>query len=188
MRRETKVFLTLLALSVSGWLFLFGMSYFGGLVVQLGGVNSFCMMKTLSLGSFLLLLIWGVRVIARRIGNVWARTAALTAAVLLGGAVWLILLFFALFFDGNASYVPLHAPDGSWTVVAEEESWLLGGWGRFYRKVCPGLLQDTGVTYLADDGFRPFSDDAFRLEWEAERLVIWYQDGAGGWARREVPK
>lgn len=176
-----KIFCVILSLCFGGIVLLCWMDY----TLVIGTVDSGRMIYGLILIFVLTLIVWIDWAIARSTRG-WERVVALTFSV----AVEVLFLSTAIFLlalgDRSPRYVVLPAPEGRPTLVAQEESWLLGGWGRFYWQKRPWLLQDTGVTYTTDDGFRPFAHGDYELEWGEDSVTVRF-DIAAGWDSRTVP-
>jgi hypothetical protein len=67
--------------------------------------------------------------------------------------------------------------DGEHTVVIEEESWLLGGWGNIYQVNDDGSAQRLS-RFSTDDGFR--NEGNYDINWHDDSADITYDNGNGG--------
>lgn len=77
------------------------------------------------------------------------------------GASFLYLLFVA----GSETYYTFYSPDGRYSVVAEEWSWLLAGSVTLYERTSPFLVEER-ARLLTDDGFRAISSEAYEIQWD----------------------
>lgn len=186
-KRFQRVIWTLLAVCAGGMLLLWLIGRMGFLMV-IGPVDSEVIAKVLLVIFLLTLMVWGDRVISRSTEG-WTKKISLAAARIAEGLFMAMTLFAMLFTYCSPRYTPFPSPDGEAVLVVQEESWLLGGWGRFYWQAGPGLLRDTGVTYSTDDGFRPFEFGAYELEWEEDQVIVHYDygTGTGFWKTCTVP-
>ena len=73
-----------------------------------------------------------------------------------------MLLGYAL--SPGSKYFEYTSDDGEHHIVVKECSFLLGGWGYIYEKNTFGTMKKVG-SYYTDDGFLPFSNDAFYFVW-----------------------
>jgi len=184
-KRFQRVILILLAVCAGGMALLCLLGGMGFTPV-IGQVDSGeIVMLALLLIFLLVLLVWGDGAIVRSTKG-WGRGIALTAALAAEGLFLAVLLFFLALGDCGTRYIHLPAPEGRPTLVAREESWLQGGWGSFYWQTRPGWLRDTGVTYITDDGFRPFEHGCYELEWAEDSVTVRF-DTSAGWDSRVVP-
>lgn len=67
--------------------------------------------------------------------------------------------------------------DAQHTVVIEEESWLLGGWGNIYQVNDDGSAQRLS-RFSTDDGFR--NEGNYDINWHDDSADITYGNGNGG--------
>lgn len=159
------------------------------LYLHLGGLNNRRAAGALLLLCLGFLFLWADAVLLRRFKTTVSRSGF--GAVLAGEILFLFLLMFVWNlgdWDYEPRYFALHSPDGAHTVVAVEESWLLGGWTYFYEPVCHGLMRKLDSSLSTDDGYRPFSNGTYELTWETDRLLVRYDFGSGGvWKTCQVP-
>lgn len=175
-----KVFCVILGVCAGGTVLLCGIDD----TLVIGQVDSGKIICALLLIAVLTLMVWGDWSIARSTKG-WERRIALTTVVTVELLYLAAGLFFLALGDRNPQYVALPAPEGRPVLVAREESWLLGGWGRFYWQKRPWLLRDTGVDYTTDDGFRPFACGCYELDWGEDSVTVRFSTAAG-WDSREL--
>ncbi len=102
----------------------------------------------------------------------------------------IVLSFFALViliygFILGPSYFVFHSPDKQHTIVVEEEAFLLAGFGDIYEKVNAVFMRHKN-DYLTDDGYRPFSEKNYRLDWKQNSLTIKYGFDSDSVLRNEI--
>ena len=81
-------------------------------------------------------------------------------------------------FITESKYYIFQSPDRQHTLVIEEESFLLAGYGSFYVKENP-LFMKRVQDYTTDDGYRPFQHDDAHIEWHEDHVTIEYGFGTG---------
>ena len=67
-------------------------------------------------------------------------------------------------FTMDATYFEYTSDDKKHTIVVNEGSFILWGCGDIYEKTSFCTMQKVG-DYTTDDGFRPFTNDAFYFVW-----------------------
>ena len=141
-----------------------------GLFVLINGVNQYMINLVINLLIViitLLLLNNNAKKVRKYIQSV--------AAILL-----IVFLFINHGFSyGDKVYFFFQSPDHTKTLVAEENSFLLGGWCDFYEQ--KGIfIKKIGGRITTDDGFRPFSSDYYKLSWlDNSTVEIYYNYGSG---------
>ena len=98
-----------------------------------------------------------------------------------GGFIVLAILFFSLLigFITEPRYYVYHSPDQKDTIAIEEEAFLLAGYGNVYVMENAFFMKQAG-NYTTDDGYRPFMNNDFRLEWGEDEVTIIYGYGSMG--------
>ena len=82
-----------------------------------------------------------------------------------------LLIIFTLFCI-NGTYFEYSSDDGKHQIVARECSFLHGGgWGDIYEKTTFCTMRRVGG-YSTDDGFGPFSSDAFYFVWNEDDFEL----------------
>lgn len=76
-------------------------------------------------------------------------------------------------------YFKLVSEDSKHTIIVEEQSFFLAGYGNFYEKKNLLFVKKIG-SYITDDGYRPFSDNRYSVEWLEDGAKITYGFGSGG--------
>lgn len=84
-------------------------------------------------------------------------------------------------------YFTFSSPDGVHTIIVEEESFMLAGFGSIYEKK-NALFMSKKAEYGTDNGYRPFSLNNYQLTWGQENVTITYSFGSMGVDRSvEIP-
>lgn len=73
-------------------------------------------------------------------------------------------LLIVFLFSINGTYFEYTSDNKKHDIVVNERSFLLAGWGDIYEKTSFCTMKRVGG-YTADDGFRPFTNDAFFFVW-----------------------
>lgn len=102
-------------------------------------------------------------------------------------AVLFLIFMYMFIFSGN-KYFYFKNPDKARTLVVEECSWLLSGGSNFYERKYGIFIKYTGDSILTDDGFRPFSNNAYNLKWTNDSTAqLNYDFGSGGyWSSEKI--
>ena len=78
------------------------------------------------------------------------------------------ILFYLLtlsFFNADNKYYTFTSPDGKYSVIAEEWSFLLGGGVNFYERKNAFLVIEKG-SFNTDDGYRVITSENYSVEWD----------------------
>ncbi len=104
--------------------------------------------------------------------------------------IFLILvtfIFSGIFGESDRSYFEFKSPTNK-VVVVEECSWLLGGWSNVYQKMSSNIIIGLNGNISTDEGYRPFSNHDFNLEWSTNSVNITYGFGSESIHKKEVFK
>ena len=98
-----------------------------------------------------------------------------------GGFIVLAVLFVCLWvgFITEPRYYVYHSPNQQDTIVIKEEAFLLAGYGSIYVKENAFFMKRAG-DYTTDDGYRPFQNDDYQLEWGEDEVTVTYGFGSMG--------
>lgn len=92
----------------------------------------------------------------------------------------LLVLYIEIFvIIHDNEYFKLVSEDSKHTIIVEEQSFLLAGYGNFYEKKNFLFVKKIG-SYITDDGYRPFSDNRYSVEWLEDGAKVTYGYGSGG--------
>ena len=110
-------------------------------------------------------------------------------AIMASGLVIAVaVLFCAILLPGNfeGRYFTYSSEDGARTIVVDEQTDLLSGYGEIYQRTSAVTMERIGE-FHTDHMLRPFSEGVFRLEWGAESVTLEYALGANDeWCREEM--
>ena len=83
------------------------------------------------------------------------------------------LIYLSLFFlfTMDATYFEYTSDDKRHNIVVNEGSFLLSGYGDIYEKTSFCTMKKVG-DYTTDDGFRPFTNDAFYFIWNGNDFEL----------------
>lgn len=95
----------------------------------------------------------------------WTLTACVLTAFTLYGAFMTI--------KANTSHHTIHSPDGAHRLIIVDSSFLLLGRHDVYEPLCGPLLVRR-VTITTDDGYDPFKDRQYSVEWADSTATINY--------------
>lgn len=104
-------------------------------------------------------------------------------------AVILAFIFITIyaFNCDDTYYFYFKAPDGTNTLVVEEGSFLLAGWSNFYERKSTFFIKDLKEQINTDDGYRPFSDGHYTLDWIDDTTIdLRYDFGTGDIEEKEI--
>jgi len=98
-----------------------------------------------------------------------------------GGFIVLAVLFVCLCvgFITEPRYYVYHSPNQQDTIVIKEEAFLLAGYGSIYVKE-NAFFMKRAEGYSTDDGYRPFQNDDYQLEWGEDEVTVTYGFGSMG--------
>lgn len=81
-------------------------------------------------------------------------------------------------------YFEVVSDDGKHEIIIKEGSFLLLGEGAFYEKTSPITMVKVGE-YSSDDGYRPFTDNRYEIEWNEDGFEVSYSFSGGGITKTE---
>lgn len=91
------------------------------------------------------------------------------------------------FLEADKNYFEFKSPNNK-TIIVEECSWLLGGWSNVYQKTSTNIICRLDGNIITDDGYRPFSNKDFNIEWSNNSVSITYGFGNENKHKSEVFK
>ena len=98
-----------------------------------------------------------------------------------------IIIFGYIILYSEYRYFTFKSPNKLNTLVVEEKTFLLSGWSDVYEKKYGIFIKQIDGEISTDDGFRPFSNEAYKLQWIDENTVIVnYSFGSEGVWKSEV--
>lgn len=94
--------------------------------------------------------------------------------------VTIMLILITIFLNCEKRYFYFKGPNKLKTLVVEEDSFLLSGWSRFYERKGLIFIKDINRVIYTDDGYKPFSNNKYKLKWLDDYSVeLHYDSGAG---------
>ena len=100
--------------------------------------------------------------------------------VLLALAVSFVTYFYLLFslMPTGSIYHEFISDDQQHTIIVNEQSILLSGFGEIYEKTSFCTMKQVGK-YTTDDGYRPFSSNGYFFVWNEDNFELHYCFGSG---------
>lgn len=83
-----------------------------------------------------------------------------------------IIIFGYIMLYSEYRYFTFKSPNKLNTLVVEEKTFLLSGWSDVYEKKYGIFIKQIDGEISTDDGFRPFSNETYKLQWSNENTVI----------------
>lgn len=90
----------------------------------------------------------------------------------------IISIYSGGFWKADKIYFEFKSPYNN-TIIIEECSWLLGGWSNVYQKVSSNIICKLNGNISTDDGYEPFSNNDYNIEWSINSVKITYGFGSG---------
>lgn len=103
------------------------------------------------------------------------KITVVTLSVILSISV-IFFMIVAYAFSPVNTYFEYTSDDQQHEIIVNEKSFLLGGWGDIYEKTSFCTMKRVGQ-YSTDDGFRPFTNNAFFFVWNEENFELHYDYG-----------
>ncbi len=82
------------------------------------------------------------------------------------------------FFSRPYTYYDFTSPDGKYTVIAGEWSWLHGGGVNFYERINLLFVKRIG-SFSTDDGYEPIRNNDFSVAWNENSMDFTANNGNG---------
>lgn len=80
------------------------------------------------------------------------------------------------FFSRPYTYYDFTSPDGKYTVIAGEWSWLLGGGVNFYERINSLFVKRIG-SFSTDDGYEPIKNNDYSVQWDENQMTFTANNG-----------
>lgn len=160
-----------------------------GITLFVLGMTTWGINGILAMVAILSLAVLAVRLLRVAKKRAHSHKALFTAGIVVVVCLTLIGVPYAWLagFITEPRYFTFSSPDGAHTIVVEEESFLLAGFGSVYKKE-NALFMSKKAGYSTDDGYRPFSANDYRLTWGQANASLTYGFGAMGLDRSvEIP-
>ena len=96
------------------------------------------------------------------------------------------ILLYPIFYSEN-KYFMFKSPNGNRNLIVEEKSFLLSGSSYFYEKKFGIFIKSLDKGISTDDGYRPFSDNQYKLTWiDNSTVKLEYDYGSMGIWKSEI--
>ncbi|MBR4858959.1 MAG: hypothetical protein IKU08_07220 [Clostridia bacterium] len=82
-------------------------------------------------------------------------------------------------------YFKIVSDDKQHEIIIKEGSYLLSGAGAFYEKTSPITMVKIGE-YSTDDGYRPFSDNRYEIDWNENGFEVTYSFDSSAKTKKET--
>lgn len=89
------------------------------------------------------------------------------------------------FFSRPYTYYDFVSPDGKYSVIAGEWSWLQGGGVNFYERTNPFLIKEID-SISTDDGYEPIKRNDYSVKWDENRMEFTANNGNGYYETIEI--
>ena len=89
----------------------------------------------------------------------------------MASACIVVILFVTSIINSDKDYFYFESPNKSYTLIVEENAFLLSGWSNFYEKKGIFFIKNIKKQITTDDGYKPFSDGNYDVNWINENSV-----------------
>ncbi len=144
------------------------------LELLIGNIGSDVIIRTALICAVVCLIIISVIAVAKK-----EKHRVLKAVICLAASgVMLYCIGVSGFFSRPYTYYDFTSPDGKYTVIAGEWSWLLGGGINFYERTNPLFVKRIG-SFSTDDGYEPIKNGDYSSEWNGNIMIFTANNGNG---------
>ena len=149
----------------------------------IGNINDDMIMRIALICAAVCLITVSVIVIIRKENRRFLKTVICLAV---SGAM-LCCVGISSFFSSPYTYYDFSSPDGKYTVIAGEWSWLLGGGVDFYERENLIFVKRLG-SFLTDDGYEPIKNGDYSVEWNGNKMIFTANNGNGKYETVEIKR
>lgn len=89
------------------------------------------------------------------------------------------------FFSRPYTYYDFTSPDGEYTVIAGEWSWLLGGGVNFFERTNLLFVKRIG-SFSTDDGYEPIKNNEYSVDWDENKMIFTANNGNNYYETTEI--
>lgn len=89
------------------------------------------------------------------------------------------------FFSSPYTYYDFTSPDGEYTVIAGEWSWLLGGGVNFFERTNLLFVKRIG-SFSTDDGYKPIKSNDYSVQWDENKMIFTANNGNNYYETTEI--
>ncbi len=163
---------TLLFLAVSACVYT--IQEYEELYLLIGSINGDMIMRVALICAAVCLVILSAVVIIKK----EKRRVLHTVVCLMISAAMIYCVSISWFFSRPYTYYDFTSPDGKYTVIAGEWSWLQGGGVNFYERINPVFVKKIG-SFSTDDGYQPINKGDYTVEWNGNIMEFIADNGNG---------
>ncbi len=156
---------------------------YGNLTLLIGSINGDTIMRIALMCTVVCLLIIAVIAILKKEKHVIIKTVICLA---LSGAM-IFCVGISWFFSSPYTYYNFTSPDGEYTVIAGEWSWLQGGGVNFYERINPMFVKRIG-SFSTDDGYGPIKNGDYSVQWVGNEMIFTANNGNNYYKTTEITK
>lgn len=144
------------------------------LYLLIGKINGDMIMRIALICAVLCLIIISVITIIKKEKH----RGLQTAVCLMISCAMIYCVGLSSFLSRPYNYYDFTPPDGKYTAIAGEWSWLQGGGITFYERKNPLFVKCVG-TFGTDDGYRAIESGDYSVEWNGNVMTFTAPDGNG---------
>ncbi len=154
---------------------------YSDLMLLIGNVNGYMVIRIALVCAAICLIIISVISIAKK------EKHKILKMVICFIASVAILCFVGIsaFFSRPYTYYDFASPDGKYSVIAGEWSWLQGGGVVFCERINPLFIKEID-SILTDDGFKPIKRNDYSVKWNENRMEFTANNGNGYYETIEI--
>lgn len=151
------------------------------LYLLIGSINGDLIMRIALSCAVVCLVIRAVIAIVRK-----EKQRILKAVICLAASGTMIFCIgISAFFSNSYTFYDFNSPDGKYTVIAGEWSWLQGGGIDFYERTNLLFVKKAG-SFSTDDGFEPIKRNDYFVEWDENKMIFTANNGNNYYKTTEI--
>ncbi len=137
-----------------------------------GNINGDMIMRTaLALAVVCLIIISVITVVKKEKHRILKSVICFSAS-----AAMLYCIGISGFFSRPYTYYDFTSPDGKYSIIAGEWSWLQGGGINFYGRTNPVFVKRIG-NFSTDDGYEPIKNNDYSVQWDGNKMIFTANNG-----------
>ena len=142
------------------------------LYLLIGKINGDMIMQIALICAVICLMIIAVIAIVKK----ESRRVLKAVICLAASGVMLYCIGVSGFFSRPYTYYDFTSPDGQYTVIAGEWSWLLSGGVNFYERTNFLFVKRIG-SFSTDDGYEPIKNNDYSVQWDGNKMMFTANNG-----------
>ena len=151
------------------------------LYLLIGNVNGNMIMRTaLALAVICLIIIAVIAIVKKEKHRILK-----TVICFVLSCAMLFCIGFSDFFSSPYTYYDFTSPNGKYTVIAGEWSWLLGGGINFFERTNPLFVKRIG-SFSTDDGYEPIRNNDYSVQWNEKEMIFTANNGNNYYETTEI--